>query len=143
MAAGFPHLEVTPATRTLAYECCLTYEVITKRLPALDDLRKGLRSECVMGTSLLDLSQQHPSVKQLVFPEAGEAVEVSELRRLIKYDMTNEDACVSAKGYFDEYLDDLYARGKHVHITTGFIAKRDDNLTICPFLPWSICLGSH
>ena len=80
-----------------------------------------------MGTSLLDLSQQHPAVKLLVFPEAGEAVEVSELRRLIKYDMTNEDADVSAKGYFDEYLDDLYARGKllfpflfhgfHLHLT--------------------------
>ena len=131
MAAGFPHLEVTPTTRSLAYECCLTYEVVTKRIPTLDDLRKGLSSECVMGTSLLDLCQQHPQVKQLVFPEADATVEVSELRRLIKYNMAeNEVKPVSAKEYFDEYLDDLYVRGKHVYSTVWFNSLLD-SIFIC------------
>ena len=35
VAAGFPHIEVTNNNRELAYECCLTYEVITHRHPNL------------------------------------------------------------------------------------------------------------
>ena len=38
MAAGFPHITVTCEQRHLAYECCLLYEVITKRIAALDDI---------------------------------------------------------------------------------------------------------
>lgn len=43
-SAGYPHLSITQERQHLAYECILLYEVITKRIPALDDLRKGLAS---------------------------------------------------------------------------------------------------
>ena len=36
-SAGYPHISVTEERRHLAYECILLYEVITKRIPSLDD----------------------------------------------------------------------------------------------------------
>lgn len=112
MAAGFPHLEVTPGTRLLAYECCLTYEVITKRIPVLDDLRKGLRSEQVMGSSLLDLALIHPQVKQVVFPEANGHIDLEDLRKLIKYDVADDDDDNMSKDYLEKYFCDLDVQGK-------------------------------
>lgn len=54
VSAGFPHIEVTPSNWLLAYEYVLTYEVITKRITVLDDLRKRLDSVRVMGTGVID-----------------------------------------------------------------------------------------
>lgn len=48
----------------------IDYEVVTKRVAVLDDLRKGLDSVHVMGTCLLDLLQQNPQVQELIFPVA-------------------------------------------------------------------------
>lgn len=67
-SAGYPHISVTEERRHLAYECILLYEVITKRIPALDDLRKGLASVKVSQTTLLDLLGKLPDVQQRVFP---------------------------------------------------------------------------
>ena len=63
LAGGFPHIEVSPASRLLAYECVLTSEVITKRVPVLDDIRNGLKLEYVMGGNLLDIARLHEEVK--------------------------------------------------------------------------------
>lgn len=109
VSGGFPHIEVTPSNRLLAYECVLTYEVITKCITVLDDLRKGLDSVRVMGTSVIDL-QRHPQVQQLVFPVAKSTTEVSELRLLLKYDPTDESTSKVAE-FFEKYLDELSTRG--------------------------------
>ena len=54
-SAGYPPVRITENRRYLAYECILLYEVITKCIPALDDLGKGLASVKVSQTTLLDL----------------------------------------------------------------------------------------
>ena len=110
VSGGFPHIEVTPSNRLLAYECVLTYEVITKCITVLDDLRKGLDSVRVMGTSVIDLLQRHPQVQQLVFPVAKSTTEVSELRLLLKYDPRDESTSKVAE-FFEKYLDELSTRG--------------------------------
>ncbi|KAK2572104.1 hypothetical protein P5673_002306 [Acropora cervicornis] len=109
VSAGFPHIEVLPSNRSLAYECVLTYEVVTKRIPVLDDLRKGLDSVRVMATTGTDLVQQHPQVQQLIFPAAESKIEVSELRQLIKYNQTDGSTAQAAE-YFEKYLDELNTR---------------------------------
>ena len=109
VSAGFPHIEVTPSNRLLAYECVLTYEVITKRITVLDDLRKRLDSVRVMGTGVIDLLQRHSQVRQLVFPVAKSTTEVSELRLLLKYDPTDESTSKVAE--FFEKLDELSTGG--------------------------------
>lgn len=63
VSAGFPHIGVTPSNQLLAYECVLTYEVITKHITVLDDLRKGLDLVRMMGTSVIDLLQRHSKVQ--------------------------------------------------------------------------------
>ena len=79
MAAGFPYIEVNPCNPSQAYECVLTYEVVTKRLVVLDDLRKGLGSVRVMATSVTGLLQQHPKVQHLIFPAAKIKIAVKNL----------------------------------------------------------------
>lgn len=110
VSAGFPHIEGLPSNRSLTYECVLTYEVVTKRIPVLDDLRKGLDSVHVMATTGTDLVQQHPQVQQLIFPLAESKIEVSELRQLIKYNQTDGSTAQAAE-YFEKYLDELNTRG--------------------------------
>lgn len=110
VSGGFPHIEVPPSNWLLAYECVLTYKVITKRITVLDDLRKGLDSVRVMGTSVIDLLQRHSQVQQLVFPVAKSTTEVSELRLLLKYDPTDESTSKVAE-FFEKYLDELSTRG--------------------------------
>ena len=55
VAAGFPHIEVLHSNRLLACECVLTYEVVTKHIPVLNDLRKGLDSVHAMASTGIDL----------------------------------------------------------------------------------------
>ena len=69
LASGFPYLEITAENRSLAYEYLLFYEVLTKRIPALEDIRKGLASVRVQGITLLDLLRIHPNLKEHVFPQ--------------------------------------------------------------------------
>ena len=110
VAAGFPHIEVLPSNRSLAYECVLTYEVVTKRIPVLDDLRKGLDSVRVMATTGTDPVQQHPQVQQLIFPAAESQIEVSDLRQLIKYNETDDSKAIAVE-FFDKHLNLLNPRG--------------------------------
>ena len=98
----------------------LTYEVVTKRVAVLDDLRKGLDSVHVMGTCLLDLLQQNPQVQELIFPVAESRIEVSELKQLIKYDPTDDSTSKVAE-YFEKYLDELSARGTIITVLEVFL----------------------
>lgn len=82
----------------------------TKRITVLDDLRKGLDSVRVMGTSVIDLLQRHSQVQQLMFPVAKSTTEVSELRLPLKYDLTDESTSKVAE-FFEKYLDELSTRG--------------------------------
>jgi hypothetical protein len=77
-AAGYPHLEVTEQKRHLQYECCLVHEVVTKRLPALDDIRKGLGEVNVMGITLNpSLLERFPELQGRVFPACTSDVSAS------------------------------------------------------------------
>ena len=71
MCAGFPHISINEEKRVLAYECCLLYEVVTKRVALLDDIRKGLRSVKVLGNTVLDLLSKWPELTKKFFPEAS------------------------------------------------------------------------
>ncbi len=112
LAGGFPHIEVSPASRLLAYECVLTSEVITKRVPVLDDIRNGLKLEYVMGGNLLDIARLHEEVKKLVFPEADARINLQDLQQLIRYDVAEDDIKTSSKNFMERYLKDLDLRGK-------------------------------
>ena len=78
-SAGYPHISITEKRRHLAYECILLYEVITKRIPALDDLRKGLSPVKVSQITLLDLLGL-PDVQQRVFPPHTGKIDVTMLK---------------------------------------------------------------
>ena len=61
-------LSMTEERQHLAYECILLYEVITKCIPALDDLGKGLASVKMSQTTLLGLLEGLPDFQKGVFP---------------------------------------------------------------------------
>ena len=111
MSAGFPHITITPGTKQIAYECCLLYEVITKRVTALDDIRKGLQSVKVLGNTALDLLAKWPVLKNNFFPEARiEAVGVEMLLPRITY-VTDENAVNrAAQTHFEDYISELSTR---------------------------------
>ncbi len=62
VSSGFPHICITKENRQMAYECCLIFEVIGKRLSALDDFRKGLGSIHVFSKSCLELLEKFPEL---------------------------------------------------------------------------------
>ena len=112
MASGFPHGMVSLSNRQLAYECCLTYEVITKRIPSLDDMRKGL-SSMTGKQNLLELAAEHPEIRRVVFPEATTRIDLGDLKKIIQYALVDDDSAVNAKLFFEKYLDELSHRGRH------------------------------
>lgn len=114
-AGGFPHLEVTARTRLLAHECIMTYEVITKRLPVLDDFRKGLKSEQHLGLDLLQVACLHEEVGKLIFPVACGRVLLKDLLQLVKFDLADDDEKQKAKEFMECYLQDLNVRGTILH----------------------------
>lgn len=108
-SSGFPHIQVTDTNKNLAYECCFIHEVITKRIPLLDDLREGLMSESSMGTGLLNLASMHP-------PPSGQ-IDLVELKRMVQYErgfMRNPDAVV-ARDFMNTYMEEMSQRG-NVHV---------------------------
>jgi hypothetical protein len=113
MSAGYPHISVTANTRCLAYECCLVYEVITKRIPALEDIRKGLECVKVLGKSSINLLTKWPELKARFFP-APEAniIDAATLRSHFIYEADADNSgCQQTRAYFENYLDELGARG--------------------------------
>ena len=93
MSAGFPHITITEERRNLAYECILLSEVVTKRIPALDDLRRGLGEVKVSGVSLLSLLERYPELQQRVFPKDLEITDEREMASHIQYDESSNPLC--------------------------------------------------
>lgn len=79
-SAGYPHLSITEERQHPAYECIFLFEVITKRIPSVNDLRKGLASVKVSQTTLLDLLERLPDVQKLVFPPHTDKIDVMMLK---------------------------------------------------------------
>lgn len=111
MSAGYPHLTVSPQRRQLAFECCVQYEVITKRIPALDDMRKGLQSVKVLGNSILELLMKWPTLKEKLFPPQSKAtISLSALTTIISYDIGDDSLATTTKYFFEKYLSELSER---------------------------------
>lgn len=101
-------MEITADNRSLAYECFLQYEVITKRIPALEDIRKGLAS--VKGITLLDLLRTHPNLSAHVFPQCNN-IDPRMFRLAMEFDETNVDDENEAQVFLEEYINDVALRG--------------------------------
>lgn len=111
VSAGFPHISITAGRKHLAYECCLLYEVITKRVAALDDMRKGLQSVKVMGITPLDLLAKWPVLREMFFPGAtSEAVDATALASHIIYEMADVALNHETKILFERYMKELSVR---------------------------------
>lgn len=106
-----PSYSVTEERRHLAYECILLYEVITKRIPALDDLRKGLASVKVSQTTLLDLLGKLPEVQQRVFPPHTGKIDVMMLKLHLEWRETADPVNQAAQQFFLQYIDELHEKG--------------------------------
>jgi hypothetical protein len=114
-SSGFPHVEVTKMNRDLAFECILISEVVTKRIPMLDDLRQGLVSESSLGFNVLNLASMYTEVKQLIFPPISDEVDLHQMKELVNYESNvfNPDA-LAAQEFMDRYMNELSERGKHL-----------------------------
>lgn len=89
----------------------LVYEVITKRIPALDDLRKGLASVKVSQTTLLDLLGRLPDVQQRVFPPHTGKIDVMMLKLHMEWRETADPVNQTAQQFFLHYIDELHEKG--------------------------------
>ncbi len=107
-SAAFPHITITEERRNLAYECILLHEVVTKRIPALDDLRRGLGTVKVSGVSLLSLLERYPELQQRVFPMDMGIIDERIMRSHLQYDESSDPLCQRARKFFDKYLDELF-----------------------------------
>lgn len=59
---------------------------MTKRIPAMDDLRKGFAAVKVSGTTLLDLLIRFPKLQQHVFPPNTGTVQANLLKLHIQWE---------------------------------------------------------
>ena len=129
LGSGYPHITITGPTRQLAYECCISYEVCTKRLAALDDIRKGLTTVKASGITILDLLGRYPALEGIVFPTPSNKVNVTSLRCHLQYEDEGNDESMAAKKFFEQFLDELNERGTSVHshnyIVTLIISGKD------------------
>lgn len=106
-SAGYPHLSITEKRRHLAYECILLYEVVTKRIPAMDDLRKGLAAVKVSGTTLLDLLVRFPEL-----PSNTNRVQANSLRLHIEWEDHLDPMCQRAQQFLCRYMDEVNQNGE-------------------------------
>jgi hypothetical protein len=111
IAGGFPHVEVCSNTRVLAYECVVRSEVITKRLPALDDLRNGLVSEHHMGLNILEIACFHQEVQLLIFPPQHKRIMLKDLKQLVMFEVASDEEKINSKRFMEKYMEDLDVRG--------------------------------
>ena len=89
----------------------IIHEVITKRIPALDDIRKGLESVKFWGKSALDLISKCPDIQTRFFPAPeAEVVDVATLRSQFVYEEDDNAASQEAQKYFETYLDEIGSR---------------------------------
>lgn len=139
ISSGFPHLTVTENNRSMAYECCLVYEIITKRVAALDDIRKGLGSVAVRNKTCLCLLEKWPVLKtryddrksgcylfsicilklkykfsfvRFFPPPQDEVIDLATLSPHIHYEVDETDERKKeAQTYFEKYLLQISERG--------------------------------
>ena len=116
-------MEITVKNRSLAYECFLLYEVTTKRIAALEDIRKGMASVRVKGITLLDLLRFHPNLIGRVFPQHNGSVDLLMLRLAMEFEEAHLEAEKQAKVYMEKYMDDVAKRGKLVSSSANAICK--------------------
>lgn len=95
-------MEITARNRSLAYECFLLYEVITKRIAALEDIRKGLASVRVRGITLLDLLRVPPHCHK---------VDVTLFKLGIQFEEADTEAEKLAQTFMQKYIEDVAERG--------------------------------
>ena len=81
------------------------YEVVIKRIAALDDIRKGLGEVKVSGVSFLSLLERFPELQERVFP----LINARMLRSYMKYDQEscNDPLRLEAQRFFEQYIDEL------------------------------------
>jgi len=108
-------LEITANNRFLAYECFLLYEVLTKRIPALEDIRKGLASVRVQGITLLDLLRIHPNLIEHVFPQHDDIVDITMFKLAIEFEEADREVEKQAQVFLEKYIDDVAKRGIFSH----------------------------
>ena len=107
---GYPHSSITEERQHLAYECILLYEVTTKRIAALDDLRRGLAFVEVSQTTLLDLLERLPDIQKRVFPPHTGKVDVMILKLHLEWKETADPANQTAQQFFPLYIDELHEK---------------------------------
>ena len=111
VSAGYPHITISPERRQLAFECCLQYEVITKRVSALDDMRKGLQSVKVWGNTINDLLVKWPILKERLFPaNVQESISLPELSPYVQFEIGNGALANEMQDFFEKYLIELNER---------------------------------
>lgn len=112
VSAGYPHLTISPERRQLAFECCLQYEVITKRITALDDMRKGLQGVKVWGNTILALLERWPDLKEKLFPRKSQnSIDLCEFTACIEFQIGDFALANKTRDYFEKYVDELNERG--------------------------------
>lgn len=125
-------MEITAQNRSLAYECFLLYEVLTKRIPALEDIRKGLASVRVQGITLLDLLRIHPNPKEHVFPQYNDIVDITMFKMAVEFEESDREAEKQARVFLETYIDDVARRGI---FSFNLFLDQYLNITITTMLP--------
>ena len=113
VSAGYPHLNITEGRRHWAYECILLYEVVTKRIPAMDDLRKGFAAVKVSGMTLLELLNRFPKLQQRVFPPNTWTVQANLLKLHIQWEDCLDAMCQRGRQFLCQYIDEVDQRGEY------------------------------
>ena len=113
VSAGYPHLNITEGRRHLAYECILLYEVVTKRIPAMDDLRKGFAAVKVSLMTLLDLLIRFPELQERVFPPNTGTVQASLLKLHIQWEDCLDAMCQRGRQFLCQYIDEVNEKGEY------------------------------
>ena len=134
-SAGYPHISITVERQHLAYECILLYEVITKRIPALDDLRKGLAAVKVSGTTLLDLLR-FPDVQQRVFPPDTGRVNATVLKLHMQWEDSVDPMRQSAKQFLLQYINELSNKGDPISLLDHYsidVLQKQNNIIMFVF----------
>ena len=120
VSAGYPHLNITEGRRHLAYECILLYEVVTKRIPAMDDLRKGFATVKVSGMTVLDLLIRFPELQQRVFPPNTGTVQANLLKLHIQWEDCLDAMCQRGRQFLCQYIDEVNEKGEYSSLLCCF-----------------------
>ena len=142
VSAGYPHLNITEGRRHLAYECILLYEVVTKRIPAMDDLRKGFAAVKVSGMTLLDLLNRFPKLQQRVFPPNTWTVQANLLKLHIQWEDCLDAMCQRGRQFLCQYIDEVDQRGEYGSLLHYCVASTGSLLQCNVIYSCTLCQNS-